>query len=123
MANGEGPRAGFGCLGALVGLAALVAVVVTVVFVGVIALGVVAALALIGLLVLAVDRVALALSPKRRQRRAEQQSRVFVWRSGFGAGPVIDTTVIESTATESDATGSRTPDDDHRRHGPDELPE
>jgi predicted lipid-binding transport protein (Tim44 family) len=97
MASPERPRAGVGCLGSLVGLLVLVAVVVAVVFVGFIALGIFAALVVIGLLALAVDRVVLALSPKRRQRRADQ-TRMFVWHSGqFRSGQVIDTRVIDNT--------------------------
>ena len=104
MPPAQSPRAGIGCLGSLVGLLVLVAVVVTVAFVGVIALGVVAALVVIGLVVPAADRLALALSPKRRARRAEQagRARVFVWRSGFdGTGPLIEATSTETIPTES----------------------
>jgi len=120
VATDGGPRPGIGCLGSLLGLVVLVAVVVTVVFVGFIALGVVAALVVIGLVALAVDRLALAVSPRRRARRAEQ-GRVFVWRvGGFGPGQVIDTTAIDTTAIDTtaiDATdqlvspGEDTPED------------
>ncbi len=99
MASGERTSPGFGCLSALVGLLFVVAVVVMVIFVGLIALGVFAALVVIGLLVLAVDRVALALSPRRRERRANL-NRMFVWRSGqFPAGNVIDATATETEPT------------------------
>jgi type IV secretory pathway VirB3-like protein len=95
----ERPQAGVGCLGSLLGVLILVAVVVTVIFVGFIALGVVAVLVVIGLLALAVDRVMLALSPKRRERRANQARR-FGWQSGlFSSGQVIDTSAIDTTAT------------------------
>jgi type IV secretory pathway VirB3-like protein len=107
MASGGRPRSGFGCLSALVGLFVVAVMVGIVVFAGLIALGVFAALAVIGLLVLAVDRVALALSPKRRERRANRQG-VFVWRSGpFPPGPVIDTTAT------LDAPSSQEPGPDH----------
>ena len=111
MANQERPPAGIGCLGMLVGVVVLAVVVVLVFFVGFIALGIAAALLVIGLVVMAVDRVMLALSPKRRERRAAQ-SRAFVWRFG----PVQSTDVIDTTATE-------TTDDGRRPHeaGPDEL--
>ncbi len=100
MAMVERPRPGIGCLGMLVGLLALVAIVVTVIFVGVIALGIAASVLVIGLIALAIDRVMLALSPKRRERRASQQ-RMFVWRSGqFPGGPVIETTATDSTPIE-----------------------
>ncbi len=83
----------------LIGVVALVAVVVLDFFVGFIALGVFAALSVVGLLVLAVDRVLLALSPKRRERRANQTG-MFVWRFGqFSEGQVVDTKVIDATAT------------------------
>jgi hypothetical protein len=92
-AYGRGGRSGsgFGCLGALVATTVLVVVVVTVIFAGLIALAVFAALLIIGLFVLAVDRVALALSPKRRERRASQQW-MYIRRSGqVRPGQVIDT--------------------------------
>jgi type IV secretory pathway VirB3-like protein len=99
MVDGGRPRAGIGCFGTLVGLFVLAAVVVAVVFVGVIALAIVAVLVVIGLFVLAVDRIALALSPKRRDRRSHQHG-MFIWRSGeFRSGQVIDPKVIDTTAT------------------------
>ncbi len=92
MANGERSRAGLGCLSTLVGLFVVVVVIGLVFFVGFIALGVFAALLVIGLIVLAVDRVLLALSPKRRERRASQNA-AFIWRFGqIRSGDVIDTT-------------------------------
>lgn len=87
LGSGSRPRNGVGCLGSVVALLVLVAIVAAVIFVGVIVLAIFAALVVIGLLVLLVDRVALALSPKRRERRAEQR-RTFFWQSG----QVIDTT-------------------------------
>lgn len=102
MANTEGVPAGSGCLSPIIGAVALVAIVVVVIFVGFIALGVVAALLVLGLLVWAGDRVMLALSPKRRERRANQR-RVFVWRFGQEQpGEVIDTTAIETTESSDD---------------------
>ena len=99
MAPGERPGTGFGCLSTLVAFAGVVAIVALVLTIGVIALVVFAALLVIGLIAVGVDRLLLALSPKRRERRASQQ-RMYVWRSGqFRSGPVIDTTVIETTAT------------------------
>ena len=122
MANDGRPPAGFGCLGMVLGTVVLVGVVVLVFFVGLLALGVVAALAVVGLVALAVDRLALALSPRRRERRAER-NQVFLWR--FGQMPtdsVIDTTAIDTTAvdttaidTTSDAQGD--PDDEGPRGG------
>src|SRR5580704_1171918 len=113
MASSERPRAGVGCLGSLVGLLVLVAVVVAVVFVGFIALGIFAALVVIGLLALAVDRVVLALSPRRRERRANQ-TRTFIWQSGqFWSGQVIDTRVIDTTSSAEDPAS--------REQGPGEL--
>jgi type IV secretory pathway VirB3-like protein len=97
MANEERPPTGFGCLSMIIGVVVLTALVVLVFFVGFVALGIVAALLVIGLLALAVDRVMLALSPKRRERRAHQ-SGVFVWRFGqVPSGEVIDTTAIDTT--------------------------
>lgn len=113
MANGEGQPAGIGCLGMVVGAVVLAAVVVLIFFIGFIVLGVVAALLVIGLLVMAIDRVLLALSPKRRERRANQQ-RTFVWWFGqVQSGDVIDATAIETSESS----------DDQRRDGPagDEL--
>ena len=99
MVGGDRPRAGIGCVGTLVGLLVLVAIVVTVIFVGVVALGVLAALLVIGLIVLVVDRIALALSPRRRERRANQQG-MFIWRSGqIHPGHVVDSRIIDTTAT------------------------
>jgi hypothetical protein len=113
MANEERAPAGFGCLSMIIGVVVLAAIVVLVFFVGFIALGIFAALLVIGLFALAVDRVMLALSPKRRERRANQ-SRVFVWRFGqVQSGGVIDTTAIDTTENM----------DELRPHeqGPDEL--
>ena len=97
MPTDERAPAGFGCLGMIVGALVVAAVVVLVVFVGVIALGILAALLVVGLLVFAVDRVLLALSPKRRERRAAQ-SRAFIWQFGqVRPDEVIDTTAIDTT--------------------------
>jgi hypothetical protein len=97
MANEERPPAGIGCLSMVIGVVVLAVIVVLVFFVGFIALGIFAALLVIGLLVMAVDRVLLALSPKRRERRANQ-SRAFLWRFGqVQSGEVIDTTAIDTT--------------------------
>jgi hypothetical protein len=113
MANEERAPAGFGCLSMIIGVLVLAAIVVLVLFVGFVALGIFAALLVIGLVVLAVDRVLLAVSPKRRQRRA-RQSGVFVWRFGqVSSGGVIDTTAIDTTESSDD----RSPED----QGPDAL--
>jgi len=99
MATGASPGRGVGCLGTLVAFVVVAAIVVLVLTIGFIALVVFAALLVIGLIAVGVDRLLLALSPKRRERRANQQ-RVYLWRSGqFRSGPVIDTTVIDTTAT------------------------
>jgi purine-cytosine permease-like protein len=95
MANAERPPAGIGCLSLIIGVVVLAAIVVLVFFVGIVALGIFAALLVVGLIAFAVDRVLLALSPKRRERRANQ-SRAFVW--GFGQmqpGQVIDATAFD----------------------------
>jgi len=98
----------------VVGVIVLAAVVVLVFFVGLVALGVLAAIVVVGLLVLAVDRVLLALSPRRRERRAAQ-SRAFIRQFG-PARPdaasdttVIDTTAIDTTATEAPPPGGGGP--------------
>jgi hypothetical protein len=94
-----------GCLGTIVAVVLLVAVVATVVLVGFVSLGVVAALVLIGLVVLAVDRVALAFSPKRRARRADQR-RIFIWRTGQSpSGQIIDASATDTTVVDTTATG------------------
>lgn len=97
MADDTRAPAGIGCLGTLLGLVALAAIVVLVFFVGFLALAVVAALVVVGLVALAVDRVLLALSPKRRARR-EAQRRMSAWRFGTSVpGGVIDTTATDTT--------------------------
>ncbi len=101
VSAGRRPGSSFGCLGTLMAFVVVTAIVVLALFVGFVALGIVAALLVIGLLALAVDRILLTLSPKRRERRRTRQSRVVIWRSGqFGPGEVIDTSVIDTTATE-----------------------
>jgi type IV secretory pathway VirB3-like protein len=87
-------RSGIGCLGSLLGMVIVVAVVVAVVFAGLIALGIVAAVVIVGLVVFAIDRLLLAISPKRRERRANLQRSFMVWGTGTstGPGPVIDST-------------------------------
>lgn len=116
MASGERPGAGVGCLGTLVAFAVVAVIVGLVLTIGLIALVVFAALLAVGLLAVGVDRLLLALSPKRRERRDSQQ-RIYVWRSGqFRSGPVIDTSVIDTTGTDTTATP-----DQHRSptEGPD----
>ena len=104
MPNGERPRTGLGCLSTIVGLFVLAVVIGLVFFVGFIALGVFAVLLVIGLVILAVDRVMLALSPKRRERRANQNA-AFIWRYGqIQSGNVIDTTAtLDEPERESDS--------------------
>jgi type IV secretory pathway VirB3-like protein len=102
MAAGERPAGGVGCLSTLVAFVVVAAMVVLVLTIGFIALLVFAGLLVIGLIAVGVDRLLLALSPKRRERRASQP-RMYIWRSGqFRSGPVIDTTVIDTTATLDD---------------------
>jgi hypothetical protein len=102
MATGDRRGGGVGCLGTLVASVVLAAVVVLVVTIGFVVLVVFAALLVVGLVAVGVDRLLLALSPKRRERRAGQP-RVYIWRSGqFRSGPVIDTTVMDTTATLED---------------------
>ncbi len=78
----------------MVGLAIFVGMVLAAIFAGLIVLGIVAAVVVIGLIVLAVDRLLLAISPKRRERRANLTRSFVVWRTDqpTGSGPVIDTT-------------------------------
>jgi hypothetical protein len=87
-------RPGIGCLGSLLGLVTFVALVVAAVFAGLIVLGIVAALVVIGLAALAIDRLLLAISPKRRERREKMQRSFIIWGTGVQppSGPVIDTT-------------------------------
>lgn len=95
MSDAERSPAGIGCLSLVVGAVVLAAVAVLIFFVGLVALGIVAAILVIGLVALAVDRVLLALSPKRRERRANQR-RAFVWSFGqMQPGQVIDAVVVE----------------------------
>ena len=75
-----------GCLGSILGVIVVAAIVVAVATVGLIVLAVVAAAVVVGLIVLAVDRLLLALSPKRRKRRED-----LIQSWGFGSR-VIDTT-------------------------------
>ena len=97
MANDQRPPAGLGCLGTIVGVVVLAAVVVLFFFVGAVALIVMAGLVVLGLIAWAVDRVLLAVSPKRRERRAGQAG-MFVWQFGQARpADVIDTTATEST--------------------------
>ena len=106
MPSQERVPAGIGCLSTVVGLVVLAGVVVLVFFVGFIALVVVAALVVVGLIVWAVDRLLLALSPKRRARR-EAAQRAVTWRFGgmsTGAGPfggAVPGEVIDTTATDT----------------------
>ncbi len=83
-------RSGIGLLGAI----AVVAIVVVAATVGLIILGILAALVVVGLVVLAIDRLLLAISPKRRERRANLQRSFFIWGTGGSVegGPIIDTT-------------------------------
>ncbi len=88
------PGRGLGCLGPILGVVALVAIVAAVATIGLVVLAIVAVVVVIGLVVFAVDRLLLALSPKRRQRRDDL---LRSW--GMGGGPVIDSTAIDTTAT------------------------
>ena len=120
--------AGIGCLSSVVGLLVLAGVVVLVFFVGFIVLAVVAALIVVGLLVWAVDRLLLALSPKRRARR-EAGQRAVIWRfrgMSTGAGPfggrdpgeVIDTTATDMSADPIDPIDPWSARDDPDQLGP-----
>ncbi len=105
MNDGEG-RA-IGCLGSLVGLALLVAVVLAVAFVGLLVLAIVAAVVVAGFVVLAVDRLLLALSPRRRERRIVMHRTLFSGFSGPGAGePVIEATAQVEERSGRDAESS-----------------
>ena len=92
MTGTTGPRGrgGIGILGAI----AVVAIVVVAAAVGLIVLAILAALVVVGLIALAVDRLLLKVSPKRRERRANLQRSFFVWGTGspVEGGPIIDTT-------------------------------
>ena len=108
MANAERPQGGIGCLSLIVGAIALAAIVVLVFFVGLIALAVLAAILVVGFVALAVDRVLLALSPKRRERRSSQ-SRAFMWSFGqIQPGQVIDATAIDA----NEGSGDPAPDEE-----------
>ncbi|MGD0881122.1 MAG: hypothetical protein ABSB09_06100 [Acidimicrobiales bacterium] len=97
MVNGGRAPSGMGCLSAIIGSVVLVVVVVLVFAIGFVVLGVVAALVVVGLLALAVDRVLLALSPKRRERRAGRRQ-AFAWTFGQPQTPdVIDATAVDTT--------------------------
>jgi len=121
MPSNERVPGGIGCLSTIVGLVVLAGVVVLVFFVGFIVLAIVAALVVVGLIAWAVDRVLLALSPKRRARRDAAQ-RAFIWRFGgmstdggpFGdavSGEIIDTTATDAP-TDPTNTGSTGDDPD-----------
>ena len=107
MPTEERVPTGIGCLSTVVGLLVLAGVIVLVFFVGFIVLAVVAALVVVGLVVWAVDRLLLALSPRRRAKR-EAAQRAFVWRFGgisTATGPFGGTAsgeVIDATATATD---------------------
>jgi hypothetical protein len=83
-------RSGIGILGGI----AIVAILVAAAAVGLIVLGILAALVVVGLVALLVDRLLLAISPRRRERRANLQRSFFIWGTGtpLEGGPVIDTT-------------------------------
>jgi type IV secretory pathway VirB3-like protein len=98
---------GIGCLGSIAGVIVIAAVIVAAIFAGLVILGVVAAVVVIGLIVLAIDRVSLALSPKRRERRADLQRSLF-WRSGA---------VIDTTATATATVEEPTPESDPKSIG------
>jgi hypothetical protein len=75
-------RVGPGCLGSLVLVVVVVAVVAAVIIGGLVILVVAAGVALLGLVVLAFDRVASAVSPRYRKRKATVRPSGPVWRSG-----------------------------------------
>ncbi len=53
-----------------------------------------------------VDRLLLALSPKRRQRRAERGA-AFTWQFGrLSSGTIIDATATEATVVDTRAIGT-----------------
>lgn len=98
-----------GCLGSIAGLVVLVAIVIAAIFVGVIVLAVVAAIVVIGVIVMAIDRLLLAISPKRRERRASLARSFIVWGTGqpTDQGPIIDTTAhLEVPGREPDTEES-----------------
>jgi hypothetical protein len=104
-------RNGVGCLGSIVGLVVVVAIVAGVVFAGLIALGVVAAVVIIGLVVIAIDRVLLAISPKRRERRANLQRSFMIWGPGAPGAPGPPGPVIDSTAHLADPHRDQPPEE------------
>ena len=101
---------GIGCLASILGVIAFAALVVAAVFAGLIVLGILAALVVIGLAALAVDRLVLAISPKRRERRAKLQRSFIVWGTGRPApsGPIIDTTARLETPERPPPSGDST---------------
>jgi len=121
MPSYERAPGGVGCLSTIVGLVVLAGVVVLVFSVGFIVLAIVAAFVVVGLIAWAVDRMLLALSPKRRARRDAAQ-RAFLWRfggmstdggpfSGAVSGEIIDTTATDGSADPAD-TGTTGDDPD-----------
>jgi hypothetical protein len=109
MADDMRLRGGPGCLALIVGTLVLAGVIVLVVLVGAVVLGIVAALVVVGLVVWAVDRLLLAVSPKRRERRARQGA-VFTWRTGpLSSGPIIDATAVETTEQDRGGSGGQPP--------------
>ncbi len=96
---GSAGRSGFGCLGPLLGGVIVVAIVIATALIGLVMLAVVAAIVVIALVVWAIDRVALAVSPKRRERR-QRLVRTFDPR-----GPIIDATVTFDEPTHRRGSG------------------
>ncbi len=99
VSTGGRPGVGSGCLGSVLLVVFVVLAVLAVVAGAVVLLAIAGTALVLGLLVLAYDRIALALSPRRRARREA------MWRGG-----VIDAPggVIDAEATElprDDQTG------------------
>ncbi len=94
VTGGDRPGFAFGCLGSFLALVLVVVVVVALTVGALFLLVVVGALILLGLVVTLVDRVWIALSPRRRSRRDAGRARGVIDVSA------VDTTVIEATAIE-----------------------
>ena len=96
-------RSGIGLLGAI----AIAVILVAAAAVGLIVLAILAAFVVVGFVVLAIDRLLLAISPKRRERRANLQRSFFIWGAGQ---PVVGEPIIDTTARLEDRQSQRRQD-------------
>jgi hypothetical protein len=100
ITGGGRPGTPFGCLGSVLAVLLLIVFVTAIAVGAVVLLVVVGALLAVGLVALAVDRILLALSPGRRQRRDAMRS----------GGMVIDTTArVERSGDDPTPGGGELP--------------